>query len=626
MDLYILKYPLRRILEPLANRMIKFDPDHLGYLATFISLMTGTLFIFSSKHPYLLLVIIILILLRMVLNTLDGVIAIAQDKKDIRGEIVNALPDRYSDVFLFIGIFLSGLCDQFIAILGLATIFLVSYTGMLGKAIGVEWQHHGPLGKVERLIMVMISCFLQFVIALLNIFPSVQIFTITLALFVVLGQLTVFQRLQGMLKEIKLKEGGKSMKNVAVVYDSMSGNTEKIAREIARGIGCPCYYKTTSLPHPLNSYDLVIFGTPNLRAKACDTITGMFKEGIYPRSFAIFTTFGLPVWGPVSSISLIRGLKKLWKKSKIRYLGDFMCPGYHKKFKTYVGRPSAKDKENAFLFGKRMRERLEDPGVISRFKDICTAFVIKTLGRLSKGINMSFKYGFTSGIMLDYVYQNKPEGKLVIGKWIDKQYLQNPGWQGIRRRKENLMTHLNLAVLENRKKGKKSVVLDIASGPARYMIEAIKELGGNDISVVCQDIDERWAKEGQKIAGLEGLNNIRFQAGDAFDLSKITPEPNIIVSSGFYDWITDEETIKRSVNLVYKKLQKGGKFITTNQCGHLSLDLVKRTFLDFDKNPLIMKTWPLETMNEWLEDAGFTRLVNSMDKWGLYSVTTGEKR
>ncbi len=60
---------------------------------------------------------------------------------------------------------------------------------------------------------------------------------------------------------------------------------------------------------------------------------------------------------------------------------------------------------------------------------------MKHLGVLSKGIQIGLQYGFDSGVTLDHVYKNKPEGEGAIGRFIDKGYLNSIGWKGIRQRK-----------------------------------------------------------------------------------------------------------------------------------------------------------------------------------------------
>ncbi len=265
---------------------------------------------------------------------------------------------------------------------------------------------------------------------------------------------------------------------------------------------------------------------------------------------------------------------------------------------------------------------------MKKIKLFLTILLIRTVGRLSTGINLSFKYGFISGYMLDYIYKNEPSGKFLIGKIIDKAFLNNVGWQAIRQRKDNLKKYLKEAIAENRRNKVKTVILDIASGPAKYILEVLVETGEQDIYVVCQDIDLRWLDYGKGEADKLGLKNIRFEKGDAFSLellSKVTPQPNIVVSSGFYDWITDDELVKKSFNYCYSILSTPGRIIFTNQAGHQQMELVSAAFVDFNKQPLRMKTRPSELISGWAKEAGFKNFNTSIDEWGLYSVSKGEK-
>ena len=49
-----------------------------------------------------------------------------------------------------------------------------------------------------------------------------------------------------------------------------------------------------------------------------------------------------------------------------------------------------------------------------------------------------FRYGFDSGVMLEYVYRNQPRGMTPLGMLIDWVYLNAQGWRGIRQRSQLL--------------------------------------------------------------------------------------------------------------------------------------------------------------------------------------------
>src|SRR5687768_15869734 len=55
--------------------------------------------------------------------------------------------------------------------------------------------------------------------------------------------------------------------------------------------------------------------------------------------------------------------------------------------------------------------------------------------RISDGLALGYRHGFDSGPMLDYVYRNEARGRLLIGRAIDRLYLNQIGWRAIRARR-----------------------------------------------------------------------------------------------------------------------------------------------------------------------------------------------
>jgi archaetidylinositol phosphate synthase len=209
MGLYTWKFPFRKILAPLATHLKGVNPDLLSYLAVVVAFVTALCMYFAGSYPGLLFAVIILILARMTLNTLDGVIALAIGKSSVEGEIVNALPDRYSDIFLMLGIAFSSYCNVYLGIVAALSVLLVSYAGMLGKAVGLNWQHQGPLGKVERLILIMLACLAQYIMVRMGrdrlvVFSwRLSAIEICMGWFIIAAQISVYRRVLGAVREIK---------------------------------------------------------------------------------------------------------------------------------------------------------------------------------------------------------------------------------------------------------------------------------------------------------------------------------------------------------------------------------------------------------------------------------------
>ena len=256
--------------------------------------------------------------------------------------------------------------------------------------------------------------------------------------------------------------------------------------------------------------------------------------------------------------------------------------------------------------------------------------VLKTFvdlfGSLSSGIALAKKEGFTSGKMLDYIYRNEPEGKLFIGKIIDKIYLNHPGWQDVRQRKNNMVLNLKDAVELVLKEKDSARICDAASGPARYIIETLEAFKGKNVTAEIRDLDIRWLLDAKETASKRGIN-LDYRTANALEEADFTfdIQPDIFAASGFYDWFDDKEVIKKSMTLIYNALPKGGYFVFSIQAGHYALDLTNKIFKDFNNNQLKMVTWDMNIINTILKELGFETVKTRADENGHYPVILAEK-
>ncbi len=256
-------------------------------------------------------------------------------------------------------------------------------------------------------------------------------------------------------------------------------------------------------------------------------------------------------------------------------------------------------------------------------------YFFNTLGRTSRGIRLCLDEGLTSGKTVDYVYNNQPQGSFLIGKIIDKQFLSHPGWEGVRQRRKNLEALITEAIMKLREQKKSIHMLDIASGPANYILSVLERVGEKDITTLCRDLEDRWLIEGNQMAQSKQLKRIRFEKGDALNgdsLLALTPKANLIVASGFYDWIVDDNIVKNSFSTIYKAMDDNGCFVVTNQMAHPNLEFVQKVFTDFNHNPLKMTMRSETTVQQWLMEAGFKLHKTLKDPKGYYSVTSACKR
>jgi phosphatidylglycerophosphate synthase len=83
---------------------------------------------------------------------LDGMVALASGKASWRGEILNDLPDRVSDVLIFAGVAHSGLCHVESGYWAAIFALLTAYVGMFGQAVGVQREFSGLMAKPWRMV------------------------------------------------------------------------------------------------------------------------------------------------------------------------------------------------------------------------------------------------------------------------------------------------------------------------------------------------------------------------------------------------------------------------------------------------------------------------------------------
>lgn len=93
---------------------------------------------------------------------LDGMVALAAGKASPRGEILNDIPDRVSDVLIFVGAAHSGWMNPFFgywaAIFSLGT----AYVGMLGQGVGGQREFSGLMSKPWRMVVLGLGAWLTY--------------------------------------------------------------------------------------------------------------------------------------------------------------------------------------------------------------------------------------------------------------------------------------------------------------------------------------------------------------------------------------------------------------------------------------------------------------------------------
>jgi alpha-beta hydrolase superfamily lysophospholipase/SAM-dependent methyltransferase len=251
-----------------------------------------------------------------------------------------------------------------------------------------------------------------------------------------------------------------------------------------------------------------------------------------------------------------------------------------------------------------------------------------TLGRLSRGVRLGWRTGFDSGKTLDYVYENRPQGELFLGKWIDQAYLNSIGWRGIRRRRANLEKLLQEAIARVRAENRPVRLVDIAAGPGRYILETLRRAAGDDLSALLRDNVEANLAAGRKLAAEAGLHNVSFQLGDAFDeasLAALQPPPNVAVVSGLYELFADNRLVRRSLRGLARAVQPGGYLVYTGQPWHPQVEMIARVLVNREGRPWIMRRRTQSEMDDLVREAGFEKITEEIDPWGIFTVSLARR-
>jgi alpha-beta hydrolase superfamily lysophospholipase/SAM-dependent methyltransferase len=253
---------------------------------------------------------------------------------------------------------------------------------------------------------------------------------------------------------------------------------------------------------------------------------------------------------------------------------------------------------------------------------------MKTGGRLSKGIALGWRSGFDSGLTLDYVYQNKARGMTPLGRLIDRNYLNSPGWRGIRQRKKNLETLLRRVIEKTRAGGRAVRIVDIAAGRGRYLLETMRDLRSIPMTAVLRDYKDENVEAARALATELGLTNVTVAHGDAFErasLAAIQPRPTIGIVSGLFELFPANAGVRDALRGLAEAIEPGGYLIYTNQPWHPQVEFIARVLRNREGKPWIMRRRTTGEIDELVRTAGFEKTEMEVDEWGMFTVSVARR-
>lgn len=199
-SIYDVKPAFQNLLRPLSDSLARkhVTPNQVTIAAMLLSLMAGLLLAFFPTSRVALLLIPITLLIRMMLNAIDGMLAREHAMQSPLGTFLNELGDVFSDTFLYLPFCLvpgvSSVLIVIVVILGI----IAEMTGVVAIQAGAARRYDGPMGKSDRAVVFgALGLFLA-----LGFHASIG-WVIILLLVLLLLVITVVNRVINALSEVK---------------------------------------------------------------------------------------------------------------------------------------------------------------------------------------------------------------------------------------------------------------------------------------------------------------------------------------------------------------------------------------------------------------------------------------
>lgn len=255
---------------------------------------------------------------------------------------------------------------------------------------------------------------------------------------------------------------------------------------------------------------------------------------------------------------------------------------------------------------------------------------IRLGGLFSRGIETGLRTGFDSGSTLDYVYEDEARGLGPGGRLIDRQFLDAIGWRGIRQRKVHLEELIGKALARLKAEGRPLRVLDIAAGHGRYVLDAVAVSEVKTESIRLQDYSPINVEKGTALITDRGLSDVaEFHRADAFDtegLAAIAPRPTLAIVSGLYELFPDNALIEASLAGLARATEPGALLLYTGQPWHPQLEMIARALTSHRGGEAwIMRRRSQQEMDQLVAAAGFRKVEQRIDKWGIFTVSLAER-
>ena len=204
--LYKMKYPFRKLIQFMVPRCRNIDPNRISWALLPLAVLIATLYWWAPSASDLYFLGSLLCFLRMIIATLDGLVAMEFNKSSELGELVNRITPELADLMLLPAIIFSKPEYLSVGVLAMASAWATTFFGLVGQTVRRPVQSVGPTGQTDRLTALMLFSFLA------GIAPhagwTIDFIQVFLWWCVVGGTLTCLNRYRRTLKAESVKTTG----------------------------------------------------------------------------------------------------------------------------------------------------------------------------------------------------------------------------------------------------------------------------------------------------------------------------------------------------------------------------------------------------------------------------------
>ena len=159
-SIYKIKPKFQQLLMPLLKllRRLGISPNSITVFSILLSFVIAYFFWNTSDNSSYFLIVAFGLLLRMMLNALDGMMARIYNLQSKLGEILNEVGDIVSDVAIYFPLIIFETLRIEIAIIFILLSIINEFCGLMAKVISGERRYDGPMGKSDRAFLIGIIC------------------------------------------------------------------------------------------------------------------------------------------------------------------------------------------------------------------------------------------------------------------------------------------------------------------------------------------------------------------------------------------------------------------------------------------------------------------------------------